>query len=168
MLCRLRSGKVIAGWSSWQLVGLITRRSGVQIPPPQPYGSIAQLARAFGSYPECHRFESYLSHIRRQTLQGSVFLCFRLKRTRPMTRRDPGDSRRGLPVAEISSAAVSTETSDLSGGQSRRLRLRDRFESVPDIITLKRILQRRLRLRDRFESYLSHTSKRDLYGLVFY
>ena len=61
MLCRLRSGDV-AGWSSWQLVGLITRRSGVQIPPPQPYGSIAQLARAFGSYPECHRFESYLSH----------------------------------------------------------------------------------------------------------
>ena len=119
-----------AGWSSWQLVGLITRRSGVQIPPPQPHGSIAQLARAFGSYPECHRFESYLSHIRRQTLQGSVFLCFRLKRTRPMTRRDPGDSRRGLPVAEISSAAVSTETSDLSGGQSRRLRLRNRSSNL--------------------------------------
>ena len=65
-----------AGWSSWQLVGLITRRSGVQIPPPQPHGSIAQLARAFGSYPECHRFESYLSHIKKQTLHGSVFLCF--------------------------------------------------------------------------------------------
>src|SRR5690606_27469706 len=25
-----------AGWSSWQLVGLITRRSWVRIPPPQP------------------------------------------------------------------------------------------------------------------------------------
>ncbi len=25
-----------AGWSSWQLVGLITRRSQVQILPPQP------------------------------------------------------------------------------------------------------------------------------------
>ena len=24
-----------------------------------PYGGIAQLARAFGSYPKCHRFESY-------------------------------------------------------------------------------------------------------------
>ncbi len=27
----------IAGWSSWQLVGLITRRSQVQVLPPQPY-----------------------------------------------------------------------------------------------------------------------------------
>ena len=80
--CPLERAEDDAGWSSWQLVGLITRRSGVQIPPPQPHGSIAQLARAFGSYPECHRFESYLSHIRRQTLQGSVFLCFWLKRTR--------------------------------------------------------------------------------------
>ena len=26
----------IAGWSSWQLVGLITRRSQVQVLPPQP------------------------------------------------------------------------------------------------------------------------------------
>ncbi len=25
-----------AGWSSWQLVGLITRRSQVQVLPPQP------------------------------------------------------------------------------------------------------------------------------------
>ena len=26
----------IAGWSSWQLVGLITRRSKVRVLPPQP------------------------------------------------------------------------------------------------------------------------------------
>ena len=32
----------IAGWSSWQLVGLITRRSLVQIHPPQPNGSVVQ------------------------------------------------------------------------------------------------------------------------------
>ena len=32
-----------AEWSSWQLVGLITRRSLVQVLPPQPRGSIAQL-----------------------------------------------------------------------------------------------------------------------------
>src|SRR5579875_2958417 len=31
-----------AGWSSWQLVGLITRRSQVQVLPPQPFGSVAQ------------------------------------------------------------------------------------------------------------------------------
>ena len=60
--CRLRKAGVSRGGAVWQLVGLITRRSGVQVPPPQLYGSVAQLARAFGSYPECHRFESYLSH----------------------------------------------------------------------------------------------------------
>ena len=80
-----------AGWSSWQLVGLITRRSGVQIPPPQPYGSIAQLARAFGSYPECHRFESYLSHIRKRGLKGLVFLMCVIGFSEPMTRRGTGD-----------------------------------------------------------------------------
>ncbi len=62
--CRLRRAGVSRGGAVWQLVGLITRRSGVQVPPPQLYGSVAQLARAFGSYPECHRFESYLSHSR--------------------------------------------------------------------------------------------------------
>ena len=40
-----------------------------------------------------------------------------------------GESRRRPPVEEISSAAFSTETSDLSGGQSRRLRLRREAES---------------------------------------
>ena len=29
-----------------------------EIPPPQPFAGVAQLARAFGSYPECHWFES--------------------------------------------------------------------------------------------------------------
>ena len=51
----------------WQLVGLITRRSQVQILLPQPkvyfyYGEVAQLARAFGSYPECQRFKSVLRY----------------------------------------------------------------------------------------------------------
>ena len=32
----LSGGKNIAEWSSWQLVGLITRRSLVQVQPPQP------------------------------------------------------------------------------------------------------------------------------------
>ena len=62
------------GGAVWQLVGLITRRSGVQVPPPQPCGSIAQLARAFGSYPECHRFESYLSHHKKRSRKATVFL----------------------------------------------------------------------------------------------
>ena len=76
MLCRLKDG-MTRGGAVWQLVGLITRRSWVQVPPPQPYGSVAQLARAFGSYPECHRFESYLSHYPEALKnKGSrVFLC---------------------------------------------------------------------------------------------
>ena len=37
----------IAGWSSWQLVGLITRRSQVRVLPPQPnkYGSLVKRSR---------------------------------------------------------------------------------------------------------------------------
>ena len=69
------------GGAVWQLVGLITRRSGVQVPPPQPFGSIAQLARAFGSYPECHRFKSYLSHVSKtletKRFQGFYYLGFK-------------------------------------------------------------------------------------------
>ncbi len=34
--------RIDAGWSSWQLVGLITRRSQVRVLPPQPRGSVAQ------------------------------------------------------------------------------------------------------------------------------
>ena len=48
-----------------QLVGLITRRSSVQIRSPQPFllqtnthGGVAQMARACGSYPQCQRFNS--------------------------------------------------------------------------------------------------------------
>lgn len=40
-----------------------------------------------------------------------------------------GESRRRLPVAEISSAAFSTETSELHSVESRRLRLRREAES---------------------------------------
>ena len=36
----------------------ITRRSEVQILPPQPFAGVSQLARESGSYPECHWFES--------------------------------------------------------------------------------------------------------------
>ena len=43
----------------------------------------------------------------------------------PRCETSTGESRRGPPVAEISSAAFSTETSELSSGQSRRLRLRN-------------------------------------------
>ena len=32
----LNTVRYIAGWSSWQLVGLITRRSQVRVLPPQP------------------------------------------------------------------------------------------------------------------------------------
>ena len=53
------------GGAVWQLVGLITRRSEVQILPPQPFGGIAQLARAFGSYPKCHVFESHCRYQRK-------------------------------------------------------------------------------------------------------
>ena len=37
----------IAGWSSWQLVGLITRRSQVRVLPPQPnkYGPLVKRSR---------------------------------------------------------------------------------------------------------------------------
>ena len=37
----------VAGWSSWQLVGLITRRSQVRVLPPQPnkYGPLVKRSR---------------------------------------------------------------------------------------------------------------------------
>jgi hypothetical protein len=40
-----------AGWSSWQLVGLITRRSQVQVLPPQPKNSTKdQLLNRIGPF----------------------------------------------------------------------------------------------------------------------
>jgi hypothetical protein len=49
----------IAGWSSWKLVGLITRRSQVQVLLPQLHAQLAQLVeqrtenpRVSGSIPE--------------------------------------------------------------------------------------------------------------------
>ena len=44
--------------------------------------------------------------------------------TRRLTLNIMGESHRRPPVAEISSAAFSCETSDLPGGQSRRLSMR--------------------------------------------
>ena len=35
-ILRMKCATSDAGWSSWQLVGLITRRSQVQVLPPQP------------------------------------------------------------------------------------------------------------------------------------
>src|SRR5690625_2646873 len=37
-ICFCYTNIIIAGWSSWQLVGLITRRSQVRILPPQLIG----------------------------------------------------------------------------------------------------------------------------------
>ena len=42
--------KEILGYTNLRLIDLTIRRS--------EYGGVAQLARAFGSYPKCHRFES--------------------------------------------------------------------------------------------------------------
>ena len=69
----------------WQLVGLITRRSQVQILLPQPCGEVAQLARAFGSYPECQRFKSVLRYqirIRRKP-NPSFWLHGQVVKTQP-------------------------------------------------------------------------------------
>ncbi|SPA40259.1 hypothetical protein CBM2606_A60072 [Cupriavidus taiwanensis] len=38
--CHIIFSSTDAGWSSWQLVGLITRRSQVQVLPPQPTAQI--------------------------------------------------------------------------------------------------------------------------------
>ena len=65
---------------------------------------------------------------KKQILHGSVFSWFWVSRLEPMTTGPHdrgGESSRRLPVAEISSAAFSCETSDLSSGQSRRLSMRN-------------------------------------------
>ena len=97
-LAACKSGRMSRGGAVWQLVGLITRRSGVQVPPPQPFGSIAQLARAFGSYPECHRFESYLSH--REVRKDFFFCRFRLLFCR-LSLTTPLLSYILIPVAQV-------------------------------------------------------------------
>ena len=49
----------VAGWSSGQLVGLITRRSPVRIWPPQPmFLFLEQRSDRLGSLPKVARFES--------------------------------------------------------------------------------------------------------------
>ena len=37
---------------------LLDKRPGILYNSRALYGAVAQLARAFGSYPKCHRFES--------------------------------------------------------------------------------------------------------------
>ena len=61
-------------------------------------------------------------------LRGDPFFVSPVAISEPVDPRcetSTGESRRGPPVAEISLAAFSSETSDLSGGQSRRLRMRN-------------------------------------------
>ena len=43
-----------------------------------PYGGVAQLARAFGSYPECHVFESH----RRYQEKAGFYLAFFVVQTK--------------------------------------------------------------------------------------
>ena len=39
------------------------------------YGDVAQLARAFGSYPKCHVFESHRRYHQKQSHCGLLFFC---------------------------------------------------------------------------------------------
>ena len=54
-----------------------------EIPPPQPFAGVSQLARESGSYPECHWFESdrryHSKPFRLKDLDGFFFigLCWR-------------------------------------------------------------------------------------------
>ena len=54
-----------------------------EIPPPQPFAGVAQLARAFGSYPECHWFESdrryQVKTVQVAKLGRFLFVCVALK-----------------------------------------------------------------------------------------
>ena len=60
-----------------------------------------------------------------------------------------GESRRGPPVEEISSAAFSSETSDLPSGESRRLRMRTTGSS-PTVTTTHPVGVQDQRLPDFF------------------
>ena len=60
MISNVARATGVAGWSS--LVARRAHNPKVEGSSPSPatifYGGVAQLARAFGSYPECHWFES--------------------------------------------------------------------------------------------------------------
>ena len=70
------------------------------------------------------------SHVKKSlTFAALRISAFRIAGDSNMrTWKGRGESRRRLPVAGVSSAAFSTETSDLPGGESRRLRLRREAE----------------------------------------
>ncbi len=83
----LNNSLMSRGRAARQLVGLITRRSWVQIPPPQPnvlkdlglqdiHGGVAQLARALGSYPSGRWFESDRRYQNNYNLQGNLEIYF--------------------------------------------------------------------------------------------
>ncbi|PRR73338.1 hypothetical protein CPAL_12230 [Clostridium thermopalmarium DSM 5974] len=46
------------------------------IPATNKHGGIAQLARAFGSYPKCRRFKSYFRYQTKRTIDFSMVLLF--------------------------------------------------------------------------------------------
>ena len=51
------------------------------------YGGVAQLARAFGSYPECREFESPRRHHQKCTRKGAFFLSMRQGENLPRSRQ---------------------------------------------------------------------------------
>ena len=73
----------IAGWSSWQLVGLITRRSQVRVLPPQP--TVTRLSRnrksCFLSKKLRKSYESSKSNKKSRKLSNFICPFFILKNT---------------------------------------------------------------------------------------
>ena len=59
-----------------------------------PYGEIAQLARAHGSYPWCRGFESPSRYDKKRNPNGFLFLSYR-KICEPSTPRSGGEGARG-------------------------------------------------------------------------
>lgn len=83
------------------------------------YGGIAQLARAFGSYPKCHRFESYLSHERRREICG-IFCFWRNNRTLQKAQADSAGESGNSIRNQTKNPPAKKENSSAGGSENRR------------------------------------------------
>ena len=86
--------KEILGYTNLRLIDLTIRRS--------EYGGVAQLARAFGSYPKCHRFES--SRRYHGPLGSALGALVKRLRHRPFTAVTRVRFPSGSPIWRLSSA----------------------------------------------------------------